>query len=431
MTPIARAAPRLRGDGAPRRREPSTRPPTRSRASSGKVLPAGSSRTLSSGYLVGHALHPLLTDVPIGMWTSALTLDRVGGRGRRRGGRPADPRRARRRRTDDPRRAGRTGPTPSPATTPSSASASCTRRPTRTGGALPAPTGPQARPRGAGKLSGSPPRARWARAASSAGLCPTRRASGSTRDDLRAPPTATGRRARRDASLADGEPLLADVGGIPVIVVRDGGEVFALSDRCAHRGGPLHEGTIENGCIPARCTTACSACATAGSSHGPSAYPQPAWEARVRAGRDRGPPASRVGSAGDARTARAAAPAAAPRPADRAGRRAARRSGWRSSSCASTARSPPACNCSSSPPARRRARRSGYRRPTRRAARRPTSRCCSSAGCCCSTRRCCGSRTRSAPICTTSAPGTIVWTGALMTAVSAWTAAPATPRSAR
>ncbi len=31
------------------------------------------------GAWLGHALHPLLTDLPIGLWTSALTLDLVGG----------------------------------------------------------------------------------------------------------------------------------------------------------------------------------------------------------------------------------------------------------------------------------------------------------------------------------------------------------------
>ena len=31
------------------------------------------------GTWLGHALHPVLTDVPIGLWTSAVTLDLVGG----------------------------------------------------------------------------------------------------------------------------------------------------------------------------------------------------------------------------------------------------------------------------------------------------------------------------------------------------------------
>ncbi len=38
---------------------------------------------LLRGAWLGHAAHPLLTDVPIGLWTSALTLDLVGGRGSR------------------------------------------------------------------------------------------------------------------------------------------------------------------------------------------------------------------------------------------------------------------------------------------------------------------------------------------------------------
>jgi uncharacterized membrane protein len=36
-------------------------------------------RDLLRGAWLGHAVHPVLTDVPIGLWTSALTLDLVGG----------------------------------------------------------------------------------------------------------------------------------------------------------------------------------------------------------------------------------------------------------------------------------------------------------------------------------------------------------------
>jgi uncharacterized membrane protein len=41
-------------------------------------------RDLLRGTWLGHAVHPLLTDVPIGFWTSAVVLDLVGGRGARR-----------------------------------------------------------------------------------------------------------------------------------------------------------------------------------------------------------------------------------------------------------------------------------------------------------------------------------------------------------
>jgi hypothetical protein len=35
------------------------------------------------GMWLGHAVHPLLTDLPLGAWTSATVLDMVGGRGSR------------------------------------------------------------------------------------------------------------------------------------------------------------------------------------------------------------------------------------------------------------------------------------------------------------------------------------------------------------
>src|SRR5690349_9080143 len=37
-------------------------------------------KDLLSGSWFGHPLHPLLTDLPIGSWTSAFVLDLVGGR---------------------------------------------------------------------------------------------------------------------------------------------------------------------------------------------------------------------------------------------------------------------------------------------------------------------------------------------------------------
>lgn len=48
------------------------------------AIPAGPVKDLLSGTFLGHPLHPLLTDLPIGFWTSAWVLDLVGGkRGRR------------------------------------------------------------------------------------------------------------------------------------------------------------------------------------------------------------------------------------------------------------------------------------------------------------------------------------------------------------
>ena len=44
------------------------------------VLPEGEATDALRGKPLGHALHPALTDLPIGFWTSAWLLDLLGGR---------------------------------------------------------------------------------------------------------------------------------------------------------------------------------------------------------------------------------------------------------------------------------------------------------------------------------------------------------------
>ena len=45
-----------------------------------RFIPPGPAKDVLSGAWLGHALHPLLSDVPIGTWTSAVVLDWTGGR---------------------------------------------------------------------------------------------------------------------------------------------------------------------------------------------------------------------------------------------------------------------------------------------------------------------------------------------------------------
>jgi nitrite reductase/ring-hydroxylating ferredoxin subunit/uncharacterized membrane protein len=86
-------------------------------------------------------------------------------------------------------------------------------------------------------------------------------------------------------ALADDEPQCVQADGTAVMVVRHQGTVYALSEHCSHLGGPLHEGEI------ADCTVTCPWHESVfdlrdGSLiHGPAAYPQPAWDVRTRAGR--------------------------------------------------------------------------------------------------------------------------------------------------
>lgn len=44
------------------------------------LIPDGASKDVLSGAWLGHALHPILTDIPIGAWTSSLILDWTGGK---------------------------------------------------------------------------------------------------------------------------------------------------------------------------------------------------------------------------------------------------------------------------------------------------------------------------------------------------------------
>jgi nitrite reductase/ring-hydroxylating ferredoxin subunit len=48
----------------------------------------------------------------------------------------------------------------------------------------------------------------------------------------------------RLAELPDGRPVRHDLGYISLLVLRDGSSVSALADRCAHLGGPLHQGQL-------------------------------------------------------------------------------------------------------------------------------------------------------------------------------------------
>lgn len=56
----------------------------------------------------------------------------------------------------------------------------------------------------------------------------------------------------RVAALGDvpeGGCLAADADGLPIVLVRDGGRVTALENRCPHAGAPLSEGFVEPGRI--------------------------------------------------------------------------------------------------------------------------------------------------------------------------------------
>ena len=48
------------------------------------------------------------------------------------------------------------------------------------------------------------------------------------------------------AAVADGASVEAEVDGVPVVVVRCGGELHAVEDRCTHDGEPLGGAQVED-----------------------------------------------------------------------------------------------------------------------------------------------------------------------------------------
>jgi nitrite reductase/ring-hydroxylating ferredoxin subunit/uncharacterized membrane protein len=87
-----------------------------------------------------------------------------------------------------------------------------------------------------------------------------------------------------DAAIGEGEMRAVDVGGVPILIARHGGEVFALSNTCVHRGGQLDQGELVGDCVQCPLHASRFRLEDGSVEQGPAAYPQPALEARVRDG---------------------------------------------------------------------------------------------------------------------------------------------------
>jgi nitrite reductase/ring-hydroxylating ferredoxin subunit/uncharacterized membrane protein len=88
----------------------------------------------------------------------------------------------------------------------------------------------------------------------------------------------------KDDELAEGELRRVDVGDRAIMLARQGGTVYALDDHCSHLGGPLSEGSLEDGGVRCPWHGSCFRLADGNPIDGPAAIPQPCFETRVRAG---------------------------------------------------------------------------------------------------------------------------------------------------
>src|SRR5215207_1592512 len=248
------------------------------------TIPSGPVKDAFSGTWLGHALHPLLTDLPIGTWTSAVLLDWLGGAESRSAAdrlialgiafalpasatgmtewADAEPA------SDEVRRVGIVHASANAsATALFGASLLARRRGARGAGRLLALAG-------AGVLGASGFLGGHLSYAKGVGV----------RQTAFEDPPEEWTPALRESDLPEGESRYAEVAGVGVLVARHGGQVYALSNRCVHRGGPLDEGELHDGCVTCPLHGSTFRLSDGHVERGPAAYPQPVWHVRVRAG---------------------------------------------------------------------------------------------------------------------------------------------------
>jgi nitrite reductase/ring-hydroxylating ferredoxin subunit/uncharacterized membrane protein len=88
----------------------------------------------------------------------------------------------------------------------------------------------------------------------------------------------------RSDELADGAKRKVTVGGADVVVVRQHGTVCALAEHCSHLGGPLSEGTLNDGSIVCPWHGSEFSLADGTVINGPAVHPMPCFEAREQNG---------------------------------------------------------------------------------------------------------------------------------------------------
>ncbi len=87
------------------------------------------------------------------------------------------------------------------------------------------------------------------------------------------------------SQLPDGRPTRVVVQDTPVLLLREGERVFAIHDRCSHRGCSLSDGQVEGEEIVCACHGSRFDRRDGALKNGPATGPQPAFQVRVQDGR--------------------------------------------------------------------------------------------------------------------------------------------------
>lgn len=254
---------------------------SRVRRSVNSILQPQSLRDLLHGVWLGHPLHPVLVDVPIGAWTSAALLDLVPKTGPAvglligTGMISAVP-------------AAATGLTDWSALNPAESRTGLVHAAFNTTALALYGASLVARVRGRrmkGKALGFAGLTSVMVGGLIGGHLSYRRAAGAnhTAEIPDIGPTEWTELGRLD-ELPDGQLTRRDVGAVPVLLLRRGNRVHALAEHCSHLSGPLSKGTLTGGSDP------CVVCPWHGSTfriadgsvvHGPATAPQPVFDTRV------------------------------------------------------------------------------------------------------------------------------------------------------
>ncbi|MYX31133.1 Rieske 2Fe-2S domain-containing protein [Streptomyces sp. SID8381] len=242
-------------------------------------VPLGPVRDGLHGRWLGHPVHPLMVQLPIGSWLSAAVLDFIPGQ----------------------RRAVRTLiATGLLSATPAAVSglvdwAELHRQQMRVGAvhatanmaALALYTGSlTARLRGRearGKLLGLAGLGAVAAGGALGGHLAYRQASGANHAEHVPHLVSPGWHPVAElADLPDARPVQREIDGIAVVVVRQGPRtVYVLAERCSHMAGPLSEGTVENGCLRCPWHGSVFRLSDGWNVQGPATAPQPAFDTRI------------------------------------------------------------------------------------------------------------------------------------------------------
>jgi nitrite reductase/ring-hydroxylating ferredoxin subunit/uncharacterized membrane protein len=87
-----------------------------------------------------------------------------------------------------------------------------------------------------------------------------------------------------DSELRDAQLRRVEVNGMPVLLVRKGAHIYAIAERCSHLGGPLSEGKLEGHAVRCPWHGSCFSLDDGRVLEGPSVHAQPVLEVRVRDG---------------------------------------------------------------------------------------------------------------------------------------------------